>query len=373
MAAHSYVIVGVEPNRVIVDSAREAVPTAMAALFSEHERVSATSYVSSAGDLRIRLHLLGYDKKFTTRVVEMLWLDRINVQQPADVSPSDLIDAWIAHIDEPGEHGMPNKHARALEEQWGTIWGESRRQLRYLLDRIPADTRVELDLSEPVDRGYVPPSTFALDARNELANEASGSMPTIVLTEGSTDAEALTAAVEFVRPGLAGFLTFINYGLKPDGGVGAVTNGMKAFASAGVANRVTGLFDNDTAGADGKKALKGINLPDRIRAVSLPPLDLARAYPTLGPTGPQVLDVNGRAVSIEFFFGRDVLTDPSGALEPVQWTRFIDSQGEYQGEFLRKREIQQRFRAKVVRAREGDLVASEWADLAKLLDYIADS
>lgn len=86
----------------------------MAALFSEHERVSATSYVSSTGDLRVRLHLLGYDRKFTTRVVEMLWMDRINVQQPADVSPSDLINAWIAHIDEPGEKRVTLASAAAL-------------------------------------------------------------------------------------------------------------------------------------------------------------------------------------------------------------------------------------------------------------------
>lgn len=231
---------------------------------------------------------------------------------------------------------------------------------------------MELDVSEPVERRYVPPSpTFALDARNELANEASGAMPTIVLTEGSSDAAALAAGMELLRPGLIGFLTFINYGLKPDGGVGSVSNGLKAFASAGVANRVIGLFDNDSAGADGQRALKGVRLPERMQALSLPNLAFAESYPTLGPTGPEALDINGKALSIEFFLGKDVLTDASGALEPVQWTRFMDSLGEYQGELLHKRDFQQRFRAKVERARAGDMVIEDWAELALLLDHIA--
>jgi hypothetical protein len=43
------------------------------------------------------------------------------------------------------------------------------------------------------------------------------------------------------------------------------------------------------------------------------------------------MDVNGKAGSlVEMYFGRDVLTHDH-ALTPVQWTGYIEGQGQYQG------------------------------------------
>ncbi|PJI52303.1 hypothetical protein CTI14_44630, partial [Methylobacterium radiotolerans] len=93
-----------------------------------------------------------------------------NVQEPTTRSPAELIADWVEHIDEPGDYGvLPNQYAAELQEQWGTIWGESRRQLRYLLDRVPLDTTVELDLSEPIHREYVTSSGTTRRMRRVLS------------------------------------------------------------------------------------------------------------------------------------------------------------------------------------------------------------
>ena len=57
------------------------------------------------------------------------------------------------------------------------------------------------------------------------------------------------------------------------------------------------------------------------RVLHYPDLPLLRRYPTLGPqlVDPVIMDVNGRAGSLEMYLGRDLLTVDS-ELVPVQWT-----------------------------------------------------
>ena len=57
-----------------------------------------------------------------------------------------------------------------------------------------------------------------------------------------------------------------------------------------------------------------------------------RHVTTLGPTGQAVENVNGKAVSIEFFLD---LT-PKLKKPTVRWTSFNDSVGHYQGELIEK-------------------------------------
>jgi hypothetical protein len=52
----------------------------------------------------------------------------------------------------------------------------------------------------------------------------------------------------------------------------------------------------------------------------LPDLPMLRSYPTIGPTGPADMDVNGIAASIELYLGVDALRDDQGCLPAVQWT-----------------------------------------------------
>jgi hypothetical protein len=74
----------------------------------------------------------------------------------------------------------------------------------------------------------------------------------------------------------------------------------------------------------------------------LPDVEWARSYPTQGPSGDRIEDVNGRACSIEFMFGSELMRSPkTWALAPVRWKSYIPAVNDYQGELTEKRAIQQ--------------------------------
>jgi hypothetical protein len=160
-------------------------------------------------------------------------------------------------------------------------------------------------------------------------------------------------------------------GMAVPGGAGALVATVKAFAGAGITNRVVALFDNDSAGRDAARQLAAVTLPANYRVLTYPALPIARAWPTVGPTGPATMDINGLAGSIELYLGEDVLQSADG-LEPVQWKGLVESVGQYQGELIRKTEVQRRFREKLRRAQE-NLVppdTRDWSGMRAILEEV---
>ncbi len=258
---------------------------------------------------------------------------------------------------------------------------DERYALRAVLLAFP-DAEVVLDVTG-LERDDSPDES----GRTSLASRAAAAIggmagmhaPVVVLTEGRTDAEFLTAGLAVLYPYLTDLIRFLDYERKPEGGVGALARMVRAFAAAGIVNRVVAVFDNDTAAADGLRVIDSASLPAQIRTIRYPTLDLARAYPTLGPPTAEspegsvsLADVNGLAGSIELYLGRDVLTRPDGTLRPVQWTSFITSMARYQGEVVDKGIIHQAFRTKYAVALENSESVREqdWSGLRLILDAI---
>jgi hypothetical protein len=137
-----------------------------------------------------------------------------------------------------------------------------------------------------------------------------------------------------------------------------------------IPNTILGLFDNDAAGHEAIEMLASDKLSSNIGYNTYPNLELARSYPTIGPSGDVNLDINGRAVSIEHYLGLDCLSDDQG-LMPVEWTGYIRKVKRYQGSLLLKGEIQKRFDRKVRRAHartpEPD---DDWSSSDQLLSFI---
>lgn len=76
--------------------------------------------------------------------------------------------------------------------------------------------------------------------------------------------------------------------------------------------------------------------PANNRYFLLPDVPYGSAYPTYGPNGDADLDINGRAVSIEFQFGLEQLRLSSGAPARVEWSGREASIGVYQGNLPKK-------------------------------------
>jgi hypothetical protein len=92
---------------------------------------------------------------------------------------------------------------------------------------------------------------------------------------------------------------------KAEGGAGALVNTVRSFIGAGIMNRTIALFDNDTAAGEALRSLALIAIPENIKIMRLPDIELARNYPTLGPNGIARSDINGLACAVELYLGQD--------------------------------------------------------------------
>lgn len=163
----------------------------------------------------------------------------------------------------------------------------------------------------------------------------------LVVTEGSTDSEVLKKSLPIVLPHVSDFFSFIdmknNY---PFTGTGSVVQFCRGLARINIQNRILVVLDNDTAGHEALALINELTLPRRMRATVLPDLEECRSVRTLGPAGEQDADINGKAVSIEWFLE----TALHKKVTPVvRWKGFIDARGTYQGELVDKQAYTKHF------------------------------
>jgi hypothetical protein len=237
------------------------------------------------------------------------------------------------------------------------------------------DSEVILDVRELHEVWWEDP----LSDPETLPSSMRWSDPVIVLTEGKNDTEFLRESLEILYPHLVDLIRFLDYDQKPDGGAGRVLNTVKAFAAAGIANRVVGVLDNDTAAAEALSTFDRARLPKHMEVIQYPDIELAKEYPTHGrptldaPDGSTATaDINGLAASIELYLGSDVLAEQAGSLLPVQWTSFMTRMRRYQGQITGKPRIHKRFRRKCSLARESptNITKQDWEGMRLILDTI---
>ena len=231
----------------------------------------------------------------------------------------------------------------------------------------------ELVSAEGVEQWWIRPDggNLCAAAVTRLSGHA-GMPPVRVLTEGSTDAEFIEAAIDILRPDISDLITFLNPRAKPERHAAALAGMVKHFSAARVRHPVVALFDNDATGHKERDTIPRSALPPNIKIATLPDLALARVYPTLVPPpappgSTRMDDLNGRACGIEMYLGVDVLTN-NGDLEPVQW-----SVGQpLQGSLVNKRRVQDRYRGKVKQARiDPSAVAKlDWEGMQAIIETI---
>jgi len=132
------------------------------------------------------------------------------------------------------------------------------------------------------------------------------------------------------------------------------------------------IFDNDTIGREAYNRARALPLPSNVSVLLLPDIELARHYPSLGPQGAHIVDVNGTAASIELYLGRHSLTRSSGDLTPIRWRGYVDKLGSYQGELDDKSAITQRFDESLSEMRSPEAARAAFPELALLWSKIID-
>ena len=191
-------------------------------------------------------------------------------------------------------------------------------------------------------------------------------VPPIILTEGITDIETLKKALHVIYPKLESNVRFLDTSFRPETNAASIVKMIKSFAAAGINNRILAILDNDAAASEAMTNLPR-NLPNNIKVIQYPELDLMTSYPTIGPQGKINMNINGLAGSIEMYMGKDILTGNDGNLELVQWGGYMKRVKKYQGSLINKGAVGSRFKGKDA----ADV--NKWQDLRYLWDYIIEN
>lgn len=255
---------------------------------------------------------------------------------------------------------------------FGFLGSDIRCFIRLSCELAPKDSLVVQDITEVVHAGYYEENEpVCSNAIRSLTAGHPENSTRIILTEGSSDVEVLREALALLYPHLADYYSFLDFpSTRPQGGAGSLATTVKAFAAAGISNRIIAIFDNDTAAFDARRSLRSIRLPQNIAVCSYPNLSSLEAYPTLGQTGPAPFNVNGLAASIELYLGNDLLGN--GDDFPVQWKGYVEPLGRYQGEVMKKQELQEKFHEKVKRCQSSsdEFNRCDWSGLKSILEVI---
>lgn len=373
--------------------------------FDEAEYVDVVQFRAPGQHIAARLDAMGITPAVVSNYLESQFrapsvFDREDARAGLDDDILEFIDRersflrsltaqdWIARLASQSEdsfeiHGWTFDDRNWLLDQIN-YWDE-RFALRAVLLSFP-DSEVCLDITdseqeklrEDEEQGYTPVS----ESVAVMGGVASMHAPIVVLTEGRTDAEFLSAALKILYPYLTDLIRFLDYDQKAEGGAGALVRMVRAFGAAGIVNRIVAVFDNDTAAEDALRPLDFSKLPSQLQVLQYPTIEIASEYPTLGPpshTSPDgsvsTADVNGLAGSIEMYLGRDVLAASDGELRPVQWKSYIASMRRYQGEVIDKAGIHDVFRAKckLALSQPETISSQDWKGLRLIIDAIRNA
>ena len=295
------------------------------------------------------------------------------------VMESLTVDRWLQELDlirlsrlrprrpsDPICEGLPELlHFMLCESghDWYGFHGfDHRHFIRLALSLFDPDQALTYDLTDLVEGGYVDETGELLEYTENILDSSIGPSPRIiVLTEGATDSRILRRALRWIYPHLVEYFHFLDFeASNVGGGAGNLANTIKAFAGAGIVNQTIALFDNDAAAHDALRSVRAGSLPRNLATITYPPLESLRSYPTMGPTGPARLDVNGLAGSIELYLGERALQGDDGEPIPIQWKGYIASVDRYHGELVDKRLPVERFERLTKALEEGKTDVGEW-------------
>lgn len=225
---------------------------------------------------------------------------------------------------------------------------------------IEPNSKVEYNLTDIIESGWVSDCPSKLIATEKI----------IVLTEGKTDTEFLLIGLNKFYPHLRGYYHFMDFeNSRYEANASRLVHSIKSFVGSGIKNKIIAIFDNDAAALKEIKNLKKVKFPENIRVLQYPNIEIAKDYPTIGPSGIQKMDINGLAGSIELYLGQDCLKQ-EGIFTPIQWTGFMESIGKYQGVILNKEVIQKKFRKKAKEFDSNHIDIENWKELISIIELM---
>ena len=348
---------------------RRVIPARDPADEDEDDDLEQTIYVAPRDVVLHRLSVMGFTSHASRRAFEDWrageremyeeWVEEGSdwAQSGADAIRLLTYEEWNARVSailrnrfdlDIGEEEVDEieKKMRSREGEWLFFEADDQRTvIRALLDACPDVQDVILDISDLIEGGWLEEGAqVCRDRREPGALIRPALEPTIIMAEGSSDIRVLRHSLKALYPDLTEYFSFFEHEeLSVDGGASYLVKFLKAFAAARMPPRIIAIFDNDTAGLQAFETARALNLPSNFRVLRLPDIEIARAYPTIGPQGEHEVNVNGRAASIELYLGSQNFQSPDGRVIPVRWTGYVSAANEYQGAIENKAEVVRAF------------------------------
>ncbi len=195
--------------------------------------------------------------------------------------------------------------------------------------------------------------------RSDFVKPVDQSSRFLIVTEGSSDAAIIGKAFRLLSPHIADFFDFVDMEEGyPFSGTGNVFRFVQGLTGIRVLNNVIVVYDNDAEGAANFERTRQLNLPANIAVIKLPELGCFEAFPTIGPNGQHLADINNRAAAIECY-----LDLPSDAV--VRWSSYNTKIGAYQGELVEKERY-----ARIFLDQRERSTAYRFDNIASVLDII---
>ncbi|QXT41156.1 hypothetical protein KYE46_08095 [Gymnodinialimonas ceratoperidinii] len=386
-----------------MDSWKSSVPDHMISLFQENERDkfpnkdypeeewTTTIYKARKEDVLLRLELMGVTLERAKAVFEQWRLEELDMYTEWLSEGNDwatdtkealeqfTINEWMRRVpavirdryssdrkNEPEDEIERRMHSTSYDDGWLFFACEDVRFVyRLILEARPETEWISLDISNLLDGGYYDEDVKLIsESRKPDALERSILEPVVIMAEGKTDIRALQASLEALYPSVAELFSFFDHDtLSVDGGANFLSKFLKAFAAARTPVKIVAVFDNDAAGRMEFQRLERLTLPSNIRALCLPEIEFARAYPTVGPQGTHKMDINGDAVGIELLMGQHNLCDGDGELFPIRWTQYYSGSKSYQGEVSDKDAVQKAFFKDIAAPRDSMAARKKFPEL----------
>jgi hypothetical protein len=190
--------------------------------------------------------------------------------------------------------------------------------------------------------------------RDDFVKPVDQSSRFLIVTEGSSDAAIIRHAFRLLRPHIIDFFDFVDMEEGyPFSGTGNVYRFVQGLISIRVMNNILVIYDNDAEGTANFERTKQLNLPINMATLTLPTLPAFKQFPTEGPDGSHVANINGRAAAIECY-----LDLPQEAR--VRWSSFNSKINAYQGKLINKERYARAFleqRGRVANYRYENIIA----------------
>ncbi len=357
-------------DNIEINEQKAYVPEVFSALFQETDRhefpdeengLINVDYCASRQTILRRLDLMGCTEDFSKQRFEQ-WR-QIEIQDANDSSfcqeeESQALNAltwleWKKRVPKvlrtQFDHKFADEIDRRMKDNVDRPWlwfdgYDSLLSMRAIIGAATDFEMVKLDIQPLISAGWIAGDKKICEkAIRVVSARGQPTGPTLILAEGKSDIEILRRALGRLHPELADFITFLDHSeFQVDGGASFTVKFLKAFAAARIPSNIVAIFDNDTAGRKAYTQAKTLKLPPNMVCLQLPDIELGRSYPTIGPQGEHLCDINGRACSIELYLGRTALS-LNGKLSPVRWTGYDAHAGAYQGEVECKVDVQSAF------------------------------